>query len=184
MTRSHALSAALSLLAVSTAVAQQPAPRLVGPSGPGLQPQVATGPYQRPTTAPAARGVNPFAGPAQSPAVPPGTRLAPRQAPPVAFAPPAPQGVPNNPAVFNPGAPAPHPLLILPPGPDLNPVAFNPVFVSRRGVVSAYYVPPTSQRSPNLLTSTGEVALFPTDPEAGPAFLPPAGESRFLPWIW
>ncbi|HYH65302.1 MAG TPA: hypothetical protein VD866_11460, partial [Urbifossiella sp.] len=140
MRRSHALAAALALLTASTAVAQQPVPRVVGPGGAGAQPQVGSGPYQGAT--PAARGVNPFAAPVAVPTIPPGTRFAPRSgAAPVAFAPPPAPGVPNNPALFNPGVPQPFPVLI-PPTPPVTSIAYNPLFVSRRGVVSAYYVPP------------------------------------------
>jgi hypothetical protein len=182
MTRSHALTAAFVFAAASSAHGQQPAPRIVGPSGPGAQPQVGTGPYQGAT--PAARGVNPFAAPVVLPTIPPGTRFAPRGAAPVVFAPPPAPGVPNNPAVFNPGMPPPFPLLIPPQGPVVNGVAFNPIFVSRRGVVSAYYVPPTAGRSPSFTSYPGEEVFTPAGPETGPALLPASGEYRFLPWIW
>jgi hypothetical protein len=132
-----------------------PAPRVIGPTGPGLQPQVNTSPYQPATTA--SRGVNPFAGPSLYPAYPPGTRFAPRPVGgPVALAPlPVPGVAPNNPAVFNPGFPAPFPVLVPQvPGP-LNPVAFNPILVARPGVVSAYYVPPLTVRQPGAFRYTG-----------------------------
>jgi len=183
MRRSHALTAALALLTASTAAAQQPIPRVVGPGGAGAQPQVGSGPYQGAT--PAARGVNPFAAPVALPTMPPGTRFAPRQGgAPVVFAPPPPPGVPNNPAVFNPGVMPPFPVLIPQPLPVVSGVAYNPLFVSRRGVVSAYYVPPIAVRSPSFAAYPGEEVFTPAAPDAGPSLLPPPGDYRFLPWLW
>lgn len=181
MTRSHVLSTALALVAASTAAGQQPAPRVVGPGGAGAQPQVGKGAYQGAT--PAARGVNPFAAPAVLPTLPPGARFAPRPGgAPVVFAPPPAPGVPNNPAVFIPGVPPPFPVLILPQAPAVAGVAYNPVFVSRRGVVSAYYVPPTAVRSPSFAAYPGEEPSFPGEAETGPGTS--TGDYRFLPWIW
>lgn len=181
MTRTHALIAAFALALPGSVHAQQPVPRVVGAGGPGVQPQVGGGPYLG--TTPAARGVNPFAAPVALPTLPPGRRLTPRAGgAPVVFAPPPAPGVPNNPAVFNPGAPPPFPLLFPPPMPDVNGVSYNPLFVSRRGVVSAYYVAPSAVRSPGLVAYPGEDEFLWL--EAGPGLIPPSGEYRFLPWIW
>ncbi|WP_145239742.1 hypothetical protein [Urbifossiella limnaea] len=92
--------------------------------------------------------------------------------------------MPNNPAAFNPGIPPPFPLLI--PPADFAPpsVAYNPLLVSRRGVVSAYYVPPTTPRSPGSAPYPGDELLPPADDETGPFFPFQPGESRFLPWMW
>ena len=181
MSRSHSLVLALTLVAASRVVAQPPAPRVVGPGGPGAQLQVGTGAYQGAT--PAVRGDNPFAAPAALPNIPPGMRFAPRpSAPPVVFAPPVP-GVPNNPAMFNPGVPPPFPVLV-PPIPVVNGVTYNPLFVSRRGVVSAYYVPPTTVRYPNLESDPADDELIPVAPEAWSGLGSAPGEYRFLPWIW
>lgn len=183
MIRSHALTATFALLSASAAAAQQAVPRVVGPGGAGVQPQVGVGVYQGPSTAPAARGVNPFAGSPALPTIPQGLRIAPRAGgPQVAFVPPAAPGVPNNPAVFNAGQPQPLLLLIPPAVPDVNGVSYNPLFVSRRGVVSAYYTPPTAVRSPSLVAYPGEDILPVSDPGTG--FGLPPGEYHFLPWIW
>lgn len=184
MTRSQALIAALALLSASGAVAQQPVPRVIGPGGAGAQPQVGAGVYQGGTTAPAARGVNPFASAPVLPTIPQGLRIGPRAgAAPVPFVPPPAPGAPNNPAVFNPGQPQPLPVLLPPPMQGVNGVTYNPLFVSRRGVVSAYYVPPLAVRSPSHAAYPGEDAVLPaTDPTQG--FVPPSGEYHFLPWIW
>jgi hypothetical protein len=182
MTRSHALTAALTLLAASTATAQH-TPRVIGPGVSGAQPQVGTGPYQGAT--PAALGVNPFAAPVLLPPTLPGTRFAPRTGgAPAVFAQPPARGVPINPALFNPGVPPPFPVLIPPPVPVVNGLAYNPLFVSRRGVVSAYYVPPIAVRSPGFTAYPGEEAFTPAAADAGPGLVPPPGEYRFLPWIW
>jgi hypothetical protein len=198
MARPHTptiLVAALVCFATPAAAQQPtgvlPAPRVVGAAGPGLQPQFTTGPYQRPATGSAARGVNPFAGPVAFPSYTPVARFGPRPAQaPVVFAPPPAPGVPNNPAVFNPGVAPPFPLLIPPPIVPVPGVAFNPVFVSRRGVVSAYYVAPATIRSHGSPPYPGDELPSLAGPEvgyphsAGSAFFSPPGEYRFLPWIW
>jgi hypothetical protein len=135
--------------------------------------------------------VNPFAGPAVAPVYPVRPRLVPRAAaPPVVFAPAPGPGAANNPGMFNPEFPVPFPVLIPPALAPVNGVAYNPVFVSRRGVVSAYYVPPTPPHQPSSLRSTGDEDSFTpatqadstSDPWNG-TFLR-AGEHRFLPWVW
>lgn len=184
MSWSHALTAAFALLTASGAAAQQPVPRIVGPGSSGAQPQVGAGAYQGTTTAPAARSVNPFAGQPVLPTVPQGMRLVPRAG--VAslpFVPPPVPGVPNNPAVFNPGVQPPFPLLIPPPVQVVNGVTYNPLFVSRRGVVSAYYAPPLTVRPASFTTYLGEEVALPLT-ETGPGFVLPGGEYHFLPWIW
>lgn len=184
MSRSKSVALALALVTVSGAAAQQSAPRVVGPGAPGPQPQVGAGAYQG--AIPAARGVNPFAGPVVFPTIPPGPRLAARNGgAPVVFAPPPPPvGVPNNPAAFNLGVQPPFPVLIPPPLPAAYGVSYNPLFVSRRGVVSAYYVPPTGVRSPGVTPYPSIDEFLPEAPENGSGLVPPPGEYRFLPWIW
>ena len=85
MSPRHARAALAAVALTSTAgwaAAQQPAatalpaPRVVGPTGPGLQPQVNTSPYQPATTA--SLGVNPFGAPNLYPTYPTGARFAPR----------------------------------------------------------------------------------------------------------
>jgi hypothetical protein len=213
----------LTLSAAGGVAAQQPSvvvaggARVVGPTGPGLQPQAGTSPYQLAATAPASRGVNPFAGMTTFPAYAPRPRLAPRTGPaPVGNGVvPAAPGAANNPAAFNPGVAAPFPLVIPPAlGPGLpagNGVAFNPIFVARPAVVSAYYVPPLAPRPSGVFRSpgsdeqpnssgsladvgtalpAGDAAGMPAHPDAGAPFNPSSGvafapgEPRFLPWVW
>ena len=102
------------------------------------------------------------------------------------FAPPPPQaaGVLNNPAVFNPGMPPQFPVLIPQQLPPVNGVTYNPLFVSRRGVVSAYYVPPTTVRYPSLASEPAAEESIPATQEAGSELVQPPGGYRFLPWIW
>jgi hypothetical protein len=98
--------------------------------------------------------------------------------------------VANNPAVFNPGFAVPFPVPIPPVLAPVNGVAYNPVVVSRRGVVSAYYVPPVSLTPPGSQRSPADEDRFtpaaPIDTDSDPwygTFLR-AGEHRFLPWVW
>ena len=173
-----------------------------GGAGPRMQPQVSTSPYQQPAEAPAAWGINPFAAPFAYPTYRPPARFAARPAaPPAAFAPAPPPA--NNPAAFNRGVFPPFPgaippaagvVLVPPPG-----VAFNPVFVRRPRVSSAYYFPPIAARQPgasppgedgwrappvlgaDLVPATGGGASPPVSfPDPGIVF--PVDGFRFLPW--
>lgn len=177
MRRTHAptgLAVALAL-AAATAQAQQqlPAPRVVSGTGPGQQPQLNTSPYQSVAPGAASRGVNPFAAPAYL-AYPPGTRFGPRiAAAPVVVVPVAPPL--NNPAAFNPGFVPPLPVVIpqLAPVAPVVPVGFNPLFVARPAVVSAYYVPPLAVRQPGTFRYTGPDERV--NPWSGTVHQPAAG---------
>mgnify|MGYP000902039309 CR=1 FL=1 len=165
---------------------------VVGPTGPGLQPQINGALYQTPQPTLAAGGVNPFAVP-RLPAFPPPLRLPQRSGGvPGVVVPPAPAM--NNPAAFNLGFVPQLPLL---PGQQfggLPPVGFNPLFVARPRTGSP--VPPPGASSPGTIrtpspddriTPIGGTVLTPiVAGDAGPLpelVLRP-GELRFLGWIW
>jgi hypothetical protein len=182
MRRTHAptgLAVALAL-AAATAHAQQPlpAPRVVAGTGPGQQPQLNTSPYQTVSPGAASRGVNPFAAPPAYMSFQPATRFGPRFAPPpaVVVLPAAPAVPPlNNPAAFNPGFVPPLPVVVPPLAPvaPVLPVGFNPLFVARPAVVSAYYVPPVAARQPGTFRYTGPDERV--NPWSGSVHQPAAG---------
>lgn len=138
--------AAVALALAAGPLAAQPA-RVVGPTGPGLQPQLNTALYQTSQPTVVSRGVNPFAAPSYQPY----PRVGQRPGAPVVVVPPVPAQ--NNPVVFNPGFMPQLPLLPVQPVAGVAPVGFNPLFVARP--LTGYYVPPLAGRQPGTFRYTG-----------------------------